>query len=646
MKGTPVPVYGMSIDDDDQRLTEDEPFHQAQHHNEENSGQIVRQIASFLTLSDCASLAPVASFSSLLTTPETPGLIALSPLGGDDLRDGEDYNDDDNGTVGDDDDDEIQFRLKERRRKYVTQKLAAAVFAHPQSLRSFCVKAHQAASVINEKTKDLVPPETLIEPDDTPKITILDFLIKSVLQNIPLSVALHVLEVMGEVTLDTSFASFTLTIDSVNGFIEKLVQFLGQTWEQIWSKCSSGEIVSGIQSVATGVGSAALQRLSRGDLSSAAELRIEDQKLLQKLSQLNAAGQVISYMEREDEALTRHAKKRVQRMMHYEVSLKPFVATVVAPEANDEASSSSSQDDSSEPFLCTPQSFPPTPASRNMVMARGTRFAEDVVFLARDKLRLEGGLDSSNEQTRAMAQALREASRLAVFNAADIGNGIMLMCGQHVAQKVGNVLYCSTRSMVPVLRNSFAYFEMTVVPRQSIGMYPMATVSVGLSTLEMPMNTLVGAWKGSVGLCTTGQMLAAGQWCSPLTLNAYAEGDTVGCLVCLDDGTAFETWDGVMVTASVTFNVNGNVVSPPITMGGSSENLVMPLSSTLPLLVPMEEELFPTVTLHSPATQVMCRFSSEDILATSRDTIGAPAGVPVYTVDGSVLFDEGENEKV
>eukprot|EP00543_Licmophora_paradoxa_P018414 CAMPEP_0202469974 /NCGR_PEP_ID=MMETSP1360-20130828/80160_1 /ASSEMBLY_ACC=CAM_ASM_000848 /TAXON_ID=515479 /ORGANISM="Licmophora paradoxa, Strain CCMP2313" /LENGTH=33 /DNA_ID= /DNA_START= /DNA_END= /DNA_ORIENTATION= len=33
-----------------------------------------------------------------------------------------------------------------------------------------------------------------------------------------------------------------------------------------------------------------------------------------------------------------------------------------------------------------------------------------------------------------MAQALREASRLAVFNAADLGNGVALMCGQHVAQ--------------------------------------------------------------------------------------------------------------------------------------------------------------------------------------------------------------------
>lgn len=90
-----------------------------------------------------------------------------------------------------------------------------------------------------------------------------------------------------------------------------------------------------------------------------------------------------------------------------------------------------------------------------------------------------------------------------------------------------------------------------VVPQAS-----MVTLSIGLSTEEMPPNTLVGAWSGSVGLCTTGQILTAGQWCSPVdpSRSAYGDNATVGCLVCLDDGSAFETWDGVMVTAAVTFN--------------------------------------------------------------------------------------------
>lgn len=141
-------------------------------------------------------------------------------------------------------------------------------------------------------------------------------------------------------------------------------------------------------------------------------------------------------------------------MMHYDVSLRPFVATVeipmsgteigfgAAPVVNDaggrvnspmryEGSSSSFSSDSvaspsSSPFMCTPQSFPPTPHSRTMVLARGSRFADDVVYLARDRLRVHAGGDSANEKTREMAKLLREGKRLAVFNGNDLSPGIEL----------------------------------------------------------------------------------------------------------------------------------------------------------------------------------------------------------------------------
>lgn len=140
--------------------------------------------------------------------------------------------------------------------------------------------------------------------------------------------------------------------------------------------------------------------------------------------------------------------------MHYDVSLRPFVATVEIPmagaeigfgtqraegqqrenspifaEANHSSSSFSSDSfasPSTSPFMCTPQSFPPTPHSRSMVMARGSRFADDVVYLARDRLRLHAGDDSENEKTRGMAKALREGKRLAVFNANDLSSGVEL----------------------------------------------------------------------------------------------------------------------------------------------------------------------------------------------------------------------------
>lgn len=318
------------------------------------------------------------------------------------------------------------------------------------------------------------------------------------------------------------------------------------------------------------------------------------------------------------------------------------------------------------PFMCTPQSFPPTPASRTTVLARSTRFADDVVFLARDKIRVHDALASDNERTREMARALSEGKRLAVFDAKDAANGIELTCGQHLATKVGHNLYCSTRSMVPILRNCYVYFEMTVMPTpvgNNAFQVSMVTLSIGLSTEEMPSNTLVGAWSGSVGLCTTGQILTAGQWCSPgdPSLSSYGDSSTVGVLVNLDDSSALEHWDGVMITAQVTFNVNGQIVAPPVSMlpttGGASglmpgaqmqmglmngslgycpQNPLAP-NSTLPLLVPAAEELYPTVTLHSPASSTMCRFSAEDIVANSRESIGAPEGRTIYAVDGSVI---------
>lgn len=415
--------------------------------------------------------------------------------------------------------------------------------------------------------------------------------------------------------------------------------------------------------------------------------------MFRKLKKVDSAAKVIKYIEGDDEVLTHHAKKRVQKMMHYRVPLRPFVATIEVPKGymrknsgvrgdgefdfplrnscsgifakssfeDEDASSVVSESVSifsnsdNSPFMCTPKSFPPTPSSRAHVMARGAKFAQDVVFLARDQLRVQEGLDSKNEQTRVMAKALHDGKRLAVFNASDAGGGINLSCGQHCASKVGNDLYCSARGMIPVLRNSFVYFEMTVsTPPLLSMMLHHASLSIGLSTLEMPLNALVGAWKGSAGLCSTGQILAGSQWGSPFEPKTYGSGSTVGCLVYLDDDSAFETWDGVMVTANVVFNVDGHLTIPPGVVGqGQGANQTddqnpsfvtnsehTELTSVLPLFVPREEELFPTLTLHSTQTEVLCRFCASDILATSRRTIGAPSGVTVYAVDGSVLFDD------
>ena len=493
---------------------------------------IIRNIASFLTLSDATSLysfpvtidpeeeeeqelVSVDSWAvgesydprswEAVQTPATPGLIALSPgatprLGG--------YHPEYPHSSGyEDDDDEnldalsaetayMERILQEKRRQWAQQKLAQAVFSHPSSLRSFCMDAYQTAVDIRKKQQQT--PELTVEPvrpqqqhHHHRRRLIINALVDFVLHNLPVSILIDVVEAVGETTLDTSFASYRLAGRTLNAILNGIGHLARTIWECIVNfnpfqlletvvsfqfnamERTSEALATGIQSVATGMGSAssmALHRLSTANLSvnksaSAGSVLHGDtglvwnaeaklnKKLLKKLSSINDAARVVSYMESEDitGGLSKQARSKVQRMMHYDVSLRPFVATVEIPMSGAEigfgmpqqeqppspvhhyhhgsassVSSDSVASPSSSPFMCTPQSFPPTPQSRNVVMARGSRFTDDVVYLARDRLRLHAGNDSENEKTRGMAKLLREGKRLAVFNANDLSSGVEL----------------------------------------------------------------------------------------------------------------------------------------------------------------------------------------------------------------------------
>jgi hypothetical protein len=649
-------------------------------------------------------------------------------------------------------------------RKRIQDKLKDEVFRHPKSIRSYCLSSQRVAAKMREKRSKFYSTTTTttttvgiaeattcsqcqewMQMDHQSHVSknhfqnesffhhmhIFQFLLSPILDNVPLSILLDASFQTIHVSFQVTHASVSLTTMTAEILISALANAIHTAFLIVSENMNpltllsnilslqrkamgmTGEvIVTGIQSVATGVGSAypmsrphhvfGSKTLSpRGGMVSVGQslvggllrngsvggnLRdgVLSDKVYRKLNKINPAAKVITYVERDDEVLTKHAKKRVQRMMHYNVPLRPFIATVevtpidktsnhrsstmltnhsvtpfenidFVPDGGDEgvnmmmrgnaqsmetnSGSDTGGDENDSPFMCSPKSFPPTPSSRAHVLARGTRFAEDIVFLARDQLRVEEGLESENEQTRAMAKALRDGKRLAVFNASDIGSGIHLSCGQHCASKFGNDLYSSARGMIPILRNSFVYFEMSVSTPPLLSMVlHHASLSIGLSTLEMPLNALVGAWKGSVGLCSTGQILAGSQWCSPLNPKTYGSNCTIGCLVYLDDDSAFETWDGLMVVANVVFNVDGHIILPGAS--ARSEDIEERMSPVLPIFVPRDEELFPTLTLHSSQTEVMCRFCSEDIVAKSRTAIGAPNGALVFAIDGSVLFDD------
>lgn len=701
---------------------------------------LVHSLASFMSLSDAAAspadswavgveLDGSASSSWSIQTPITPALVAISPGATPEAA---------NVIV---EDESMQQVLHDRRRRWAQEKITNAVFCHPRSLRSYCWEAFRAAQALHH-----VAPETDVEPTNKPrkrrrsrtKLHIGRMVSAVVFHNIPLSVTLNVLEALGGTTLGTGGATLTVTVASVQLAASTTGRAARLLFDTVTHVCTnpfqvleaiislqfnamgktSEVLVSGIQSVATGVGSAsssALYRLSATvNMSSSTSLAgharkstnnlpgeikqntVLNKKLLKKLAAINDAALVVDYREREDDAcgLTRHAVSRTRRMMHYSVSLRPFVATIsltnsppqqqqhqdgyMSPSMASseqmyrESSSPSSDTDNYSPFMCTPQSFPPTPHSRQVVIDQRSQLSDDVVFLARDRLRVHDGLASADERTRARSMALENGKRLAIFASDDLG--IELSCGRHIATKVGNMYYASARSMVPVLRNCFVYTEFTLLPRPGIPLKAaIASLSIGVSTQEMPPNTLVGAWQGSVGLSTTGQILLAGQWCSPAdpAMCAFGVGATVGCLVYLDDDSAFETWEGRMVKSAITFNVNGAIVSPPVpsslpTTGmpsmipgrpghffgaPSMDHRVSPIqhsafagqpAATVTLLVPSAEDLFPTVTMQSSATSVVSRFSSEDVVAQRREQIGAPAEATIYAIDGSIVSLEDD----
>ena len=57
-------------------------------------------------------------------------------------------------------------------------------------------------------------------------------------------------------------------------------------------------------------------------------------------------------------------------------------------------------------------------------------------------------------------------------------------------------------------------------------------------------------------------------------------------------------------------------------------------------VISLKTPLYPTVSLLSADTRVWCRFCEADIVYRSRSTVGAPPGVRVYCLDGSLLLDE------
>lgn len=237
--------------------------------------------------------------------------------------------------------------------------------------------------------------------------------------------------------------------------------------------------------------------------------------------------------------------RRIRRVMHFQIPLHSFEATVRLPPENAQAASSWSrttsdasvgsysraQEETTSSYAhlssATPRSIPVSPMARKRVQLAFSNFSDDVLYQARDRLR----------QERAATLTGDRELRVPRFNAHDCHEDIYLSCGRHCASKVGTGMYRSVRASVPLPKNRLVYFEMTLqqgrTPVRGVNQSTNrletssqsargsstalaganngnvndrpgidASVSIGLSTRLMPLNTLVGTSKYSVSVYT------------------------------------------------------------------------------------------------------------------------------------------------
>lgn len=248
------------------------------------------------------------------------------------------------------------------------------------------------------------------------------------------------------------------------------------------------------------------------------------------------------------------------------------------------------------------------------------------MFVARDRLRLDALSSSHDQVTRQAAMETKNLGKFAAFDPQQASDGLALTCGNHCAFKIGKALCCSCRSMIPIRKNIFTYFEFSITSSHE----KVPLVSVGISPQECPLNVMVGSWGSSVGLYSDGQLLAESKWyqSSKYVLNIDA-GVTIGILVYIPQvGAETNQWSHDEDKAFLQFNINGFPMNYDIP------------SSILNKIKLSESDLYPTISILSEGTRVWCRFCEADIVYRSRKSVVAPPSVNVYCLDGSNLFGD------
>jgi len=311
------------------------------------------------------------------------------------------------------------------------------------------------------------------------------------------------------------------------------------------------------------------------------------------------------------------------------------------------------------PFLeaDSPASFPPTPFSRARVMSHSTERVVSTMFAARDRLRLEAQSASRDEYSRRAAMEAQTSGQTAVYDQDQKSDGIALTCGNHCALKVGRAMVSSCRAMIPIRPSTLVYVEFSITTSGE----QKPELCLGLATSECPLNVMVGSWKGTLGLHSDGQILIGSRWFKPLSTSSttIGTGSNVGILIylpghanhlspfsstvspaCIGGNSSSSTESAsstgspessVPIPFTLTMNVNGKVIE-----------LTEQANEATSDIATLSTPIFPTISIMSQDTRVWCRFCEADIVYRKRRAIGAPPGVRVYCLDGSLLLNEDD----
>ncbi|GMF14548.1 unnamed protein product [Phytophthora lilii] len=372
---------------------------------------------------------------------------------------------------------------------------------------------------------------------------------------------------------------------------------------------------------------------------------------------------VLEYKEKES-MVPSNIDRRIRRVMHFQIPLHSFEATVRLPPENVQPASLRSkpagdananggshyraQEETTSSYAhlssATPRSIPVSPLARKRVQLAFSNFSDDVLYQARDRLR----------QERAATLTGDRELRVPRFNIHDCHEDIYLSCGRHCASKAGTGMYRSVRASVPLQKNRFVYFEMTLQQ----GRTPLRGANQSMTKAETSSQFSRGSSSllGSGGSTVNDRPGIDASVCIGLSTSSerrrsigvgrkYGFQSTVGVLAQVIDhhdaenvepppGSALQApsaslassdSDSSISEAFVRFTVDGIALR-------DSNNCVMEF--TLPF--PSRSELYPTLTLHSQDVHVFSQMSAPDITELNLQELDIPAESPVeiWCLDG------------